>query len=298
MALKKMLGFCGVTVAATVGTVWAQSDVPPAERHWAEREVHQFSPPKIKVEMMTRELGLDAYQQAQILKMLEDNLSKIREMSEATEPDAATRARQRELSLAMKDAVERGDKAKMREIQAERLEITKKMAEVQLPLMKKMNEMQTELETQIVGVLHEYQKEKFKDLWSEQLSRGPGSFTRRDARTLRNFVFKLKDLNSSQRQVLEDLFRAYKDKERETRRGGGTTVADDLKKLEEQLYKDVYAALSADQQAEVEKQLQGRRRLERPVAPQTADPAVKPADASAEKDKPANPADPAQPQGQ
>lgn len=208
------------------------------------------------MQILSNELKLDEAQQAQVKALLDEFRNREKELRTSTPIPAELQEKTAKVRDEMRQAREAGDSARVDQLREELKALQKEREEFLKPVREKLDESQAMLHDQILSTLREEQKAAFTELWDERLA-GPDAYGGpvRNPRALKSQVDKLTDLTADQKKQIAAVFEEY-------RRATRASASSGLKartELTKKLYDDVFALLSAEQRAKIEKSMEGER---------------------------------------
>ena len=211
-------------------------------------------------ECLKEELGLDADQSASLKHAMDDYKVRSRELQHQYRPSEELLKRLNSIRGEIAAARESKDEVAMDKLIGELRSIRAAEDLRKAPVYEGLNAMHGELLTSIKTGLRPDQIAKLNTLWANRIvapREGRVGFRgqKRSAQALKAMVDRLPGRSNEQEQQLENLFRTHM----EAVRAAGTSEAE-RDKLVGQLYNDVMAVLTPDQQARIEQDMQRRRR--------------------------------------
>lgn len=209
---------------------------------------------------LTEELSLDTDQSASLKIAMDDYRKKSRELRSQYRPPDETINRLKAIREEIAIARESKDEAAIDSLVGELRSIRAAEEARKAPMIEGLNTMHQELLGTLKTGLRSDQVTKLNSLWTNRIvaprvDRVGFRGQKRSAQALKAMVDRLPGRTKEQEQQLENLFRTHM----EAVRAAGTSEAQ-REKLVGQLYNDVMAVLTPEQQARIEQDMQRRRR--------------------------------------
>lgn len=212
-----------------------------------------------RMERVVDVLNLSKTQQVKVAKVFEAYQARLDELKEAYGPSPEDKIRRKALRDALREAMEKGDERRKREVLTQIRAIRESREGRKQPAREMLEEAQAELHDGIAVLLRRGQKEDFEILWQVGFfQRGRWGGPGKDSRVLLVLVGRLTDLSVSQKQKVADLFKQFNAAEEKQK----TTPTDPKASRQrlDKLYEDVLALLTKEQRAKIKRQLRGTSR--------------------------------------
>lgn len=269
---RRYLSLSLVLVLLSSAIAMAQPSRPerPGRDRDGARRVRDFGPaqPQRALERMKQELKLDDDQYQRAQPLFAEFASSVRALRDSAprSPDEADKYRaMREEIQAAREA---DDQEKMQEILGRMRTMREERDQMMEPIRRQVQAAQKQLHDQMLPILREDQKARFKRIWEEEFEGKPRPRIQRvDPRVLKSIVDELSGLSADQKREIDQAFRAYREETRKPDLDDATKAT-----LERTLGQDVFAALNDEQSQQAQAKIRDHIRKDRREKARSEDP--------------------------